>query len=672
MKADSLNNRALLYLTLSLVLTLQMHLDRLPVWILMAALGSVVWRYGIYLGRLSSPHWSVKGVLVMLGFTGIYLTYGQDLSIESMVSLLVAGFALKPLEIEKRADSYVLIFLSYLLIGLHFLFEQGPLDYLWVIFVLIVVLTTQIVINQNNEYEGSDQQKNDALWQAASLFLKSLPLAAFLFFVLPRLGPLWVLNIPTSDGVIGLSNSMSPGQIAELGKSNDLAFRVKFNSDVPRKQDQYWRALVLDYFDGETWSQKYQPDIDWHPVNSSSTSAKKDVVDYEVLLQPHDETWLFSLGVAMPVSSGIGVSEDARLISKRPIHGQIEYHARSNLNLPMQQQSLPALSKKHYLQMPDEGNERTRQFAQSLKQQFSSVEGFTHALRQYFNTTEFFYTLEPGRLDSDSTIDEFLFESQRGFCAHYAGSLVFMMRAVGIPARVVVGYLGLEENPVANFHSVYQYNAHAWVEIWVQGRGWLKIDPTGWVAPERIDKGLEEAINQEFVGFSTNSEWLRGMRNQINALNFYWNDWMLNYKGAAQQELINKMFGERSELELIMLVLACIFSAIGFGFVFLLLDFKRPKLSIEQKLLSFYKIKLQRSGIEIPKNSSLTQISILAINYNPKLKQELDAIKKAFEYSLYVKPNSKMSKIEYASLKKSIIRLAKKLTKVAVNSSVES
>ncbi len=672
MKAESLGNRALLFLTISLVLTLQMHMDRLPVWILLAALGSVIWRYGIYLGRVSSPHWSIKGALVILGFTGIYLTYGKDLSIESMVSLLVAGFALKPLEVEKRADSYVLIFLCYLLIGLHFLFEQGPLDYLWVILVLIVVLTTQITINQVAERVTRDQKKNDAHWQAVSLFLKSLPLAAFLFFVLPRLGPLWVLNIPTSDGVIGLSDSMSPGQIAELGKSNELAFRVKFNSDVPRKQDQYWRALVLDYFDGETWSQRYQPEINWQPNNVYFDSKNEDIVDYEVLLQPHDEKWLFSLGVASPVSTGIGVSEDARLISKRSIHGQSEYHARSSLTQPMQQHSLPALSKNHYLQVPSKGNERTRQFAQNLKRQFPSVAGFTYALQQYFNTTEFFYTLEPGILDSGNTIDEFLFESKKGFCAHYAGSLVFMMRSVGIPARVVIGYLGFEENPVADYYSVYQYNAHAWVEIWVKGSGWIKIDPTGWVAPERIEKGLEEAVKQEFVGFSSSSPWLRNMRNQINALNYYWNDWMLNYKGAAQQQLMSKMFGQRSETELIILVLVCIFSAIGIGFVFMLLDFSRPKLSIERKLLIFYKSKLERSGIVIPNNTSLTQISVLAIRCNPDLKQELDAIKEAFEYSLYIKLSSEMTKSEYVSLKKSIVRVCKKLKNVVVVSPTES
>jgi len=663
MKTITLNGRALLYLTASLLLTLQMHMDRLPIWILLAAAGSLLWRLGVHLGRVASPHWSVKGALVLLGFTGIYLTYGRELSIESMVSLLVAGFALKPLEVEKQADSYVLIFLCYLLIGLHFLFEQGPLDYLWVMCVLVVVLTTQISVNQSVIKNHEEKPSNDVHWQAISLFLKSLPLAAFLFFVLPRLGPLWVLNIPTQDGVIGLSDSMSPGQIAELGKSDELAFRVRFNSQVPHMKDQYWRALVLDYFDGETWSQRYQPLVNWQPSALVKKDPKDELIQYEILLQPHDQKWLYSLGVAAPKTSGIGVSKDSRLISKKAVHSQMQYHATSNLSEAMQQDGLSALALNHYLQLPGGVNPRTYEFAQTLKTQFPAITDFTYALQRYFNGSEFYYTLSPGELETSDTIDEFLFDSRKGFCAHYAGSLVYMMRSVGIPARVVLGYLGVEENPVANYYSVYQYNAHAWVEIWLSGQGWVKIDPTGWVAPERIEQGLEEAVKRDFAGFSSNSPWLKAIRNQFNALNYYWNDWMLNYKGAAQQQLMNQFFGDRSETQLILLVLTCLFSAVGIGFVFMFLDVRGEKLSNEQKLLYFYRMKLQGFGIQIQAGSSLAQMSELALAVNPHLQIELTEIRFAFERALYVNPDSCMTRDESRALKKAIKRMLRKFNK---------
>ncbi len=663
MKDVTLSSRALVLLALSLLLTLHMHLDRLPVWIVLGAVGSLLWRAGIYYGRLASPHWSIKGALVLLGFTGIYFTYGRDLSIESMVSLLVAGFALKPLEVEKRSDSYVLLFLCFLLIGLHFLFERGPLDYLWVIVIMLVILTTQITINQSvtPKNENENAIANTAHWQALSLFLKALPLAAFLFFVLPRLAPLWVLNLPTSDGVIGLSDSMSPGQIAQLGKSDELAFRVRFNSEVPPLKYQYWRALVLDYFDGESWSQRYQPKINWNTNGVGKNSSQDAYIEYDVLLEPHDERWLFSLGSARPKTADVGLSEDGRLVSKLAIHSQYQYSVISNLKAGPQQDPLGALASKAYLQIPAQGNERSRAFAQALKDKFQSVDDFTQALRLFFNGNEFYYTLSPGELDSESTIDEFLFDSQKGFCAHFAGSLVYLMRSVGVPARVVVGYLGVEENPVANYYSVYQYNAHAWVEIWQEGKGWLKIDPTGWVAPERIEQGLEEAVQRDFVGFSSNLPWLKSIRDQMNAFNYYWNDWMLSYKGGAQQQLLDSVFGKRSELELILVLLACFFLAMAIGFLFMFVDIKGKRLSNEQRILALYQAKLKKSGINVLPSSSLLHMSEQAITYNPNLKAEITTIRHVFERSLYVNPESLMTKSERQYLKKAILSLAKKL-----------
>ncbi len=665
MKNVILSNRALVFLALSLLLTLHMHFDRLPIWIVLGAVGSLLWRAGIHYGRLASPHWSIKGGLVLLGFTGIYLTYGRDLSIESMVSLLVAGFALKPLEVEKRSDSYVLLFLCFLLIGLHFLFERGPLDYLWVIAITLVILTTQITINQSvipkHESGNENLRVNNAHWQALSLFLKALPLAAFLFFVLPRLAPLWVLNTPTSDGVIGLSDSMSPGQIAQLGKSDDLAFRVRFNSVVPPLKDQYWRALVLDYFDGESWNQRYRPEINWNSNRVGKNSSEDVFIGYEVLLEPHDENWLFSLGAARPKTANVGLSEDGRLVSQHAIRSQYQYSVISNLKAGSQKESLGAPASSAYLQIPAQGNERSQAFARALKDKFQSVDDFTQALRLFFNGNEFYYTLSPGELDSANTIDEFLFESQKGFCAHFAGSLVYLMRSVGVPARVVVGYLGVEENPVANYYSVYQYNAHAWVEIWQEGRGWQKIDPTGWVAPERIEQGLEQAVQREFVGFSTSLPWLKSIRDQMNAFNYYWNDWMLSYKGGAQQKLLDGVFGKRSELELILVLLGCFFSVLAIGFLFMFIDFKGTRLSNEQRVLALYKAQLKKSGINVLPSTSLSRMSEQAIAYNPNLKAEITTIRHVFERSLYVNPESLMTKSERLYLKKAILLLAKKL-----------
>jgi transglutaminase-like putative cysteine protease len=668
MKDDPLNRQSLMFLMSSLCAALLLHIDRLPIWMIALAAGVMYWRFMIFRGRVSSPHWSLKGCLVVLGFVGIYITYGKQFSIESMTSLLVAGFILKPLEVSKRQDSYLLIFLSYLLISLYFLFDQSPLGYLGVLTVLIVTLATQITVNSeaqiSAEHPQLKKQRSGPIWQALLLFIKSLPLALFLFFILPRLGPLWSMNISTQAGTIGLSDSMSPGDVAELGKSDELAFRVKFLTEEPNVKQLYWRALVLDYFDGEQWSQKYKPEVSWAgsglgPSNTSKTSS------FEIILEPHEQRWLYSLGVSNPITKGIGVRDDGLLIAKDKIRNPWLYRAVANFDARLDTIELGERERFAYLQVPKVGNERSQQFARKLKQELNSPLLMVDALRQFIGGQKFTYTLSPGALDSDSTIDEFLFETQRGFCAHFAGSVVYLLRAAGIPSRVVLGYQGAEDNPVAGFHSVYQYNAHAWVELWIEGQGWQRIDPTAWVSPERIEQGVESALKNEFTGFSSGSSWINSMRNQFNALNYYWQDWMLNYKGDAQQKLISDLLGDREQYEMIAIYLVCFFGLVGAGFLTLLFDFKFKKLSFAQRINEQYGAILKGLGLPPLKSMTVSQISAEILIKAPKLKPEVSEIKSRMEMILYANVDGGMLKKDYLELKGLIKSLSKKLPKEA-------
>ena len=667
LKNESLGPKALLFLAVNLILALLLHVERLPIWIIGTAIAVLVWRYFIYLGRVASPHWLIKGALVSSGFIGIYLTYGWQPSIEAMVSLLVVGLVLKPLEVEATNESYLLIFLCYLLIALNFLFDQSPLGYIWVMILLILTLATQVAVNLGSE---KPEENNIAghpfgkiLGQASLIFLKSIPLALFLFFILPRLGPLWSMNISTQAGTIGLSNSMSPGDIAELGKSDELAFTVRFLEGDPDPQELYWRALVLDYFDGEQWSQRYRPDIDWPPFDGVSNNNGSNNISYEVILQPHDETWLYALGVSRPVTEGIGISEDGRLVAKKKLRSQTLYKANAQLNNSMGKAGLTRKESKHYLQLPALGNLKSREFAQALKSTHKGSLEFARALKQYISENEFYYTLSPGTLSSDSTIDEFLFETQKGFCAHFAGSVVYLMRSVGIPARVVLGYQGAEENPVAGYYSVYQYNAHAWVEIWVEGLGWLRIDPTAWISPERIEQGVESALKNEFVGFSSGSSWLGSIRNQMHALNYYWNDWMLSYKGDAQQKFITDLFGDRDQAQMIGIYVASFFALIGAVFLTLLFDFKRVKLNNGQKLIKRYRLALESKGYELKDAMSIKQISQLVLTTSPHLAKDINWVREQIEVSLYMDQGSHFSKAEYRKITISIKKLSRQISK---------
>ena len=604
LQSNLLSRRSLQFLFVSVIAALLLHYEFLPMWVLFLAPIIIVWRYAIYKGRIKQPNSMVKIVLVSAGFYGVFYSYGLNLSIESAVTLLVAGLALKPLEVETKRDSYVLIFLCYFVQSQHFLFDQGPVAFVLVLFCLFITLVAQVVVNQS-------EQSNSHYKVVSKIFLLSIPLTIFLFFVLPRLGPLWSLNISTQSGLVGLSESMSPGEISELGKSDELAFRVKFDGDVPPVQERYWRALVLDFYDGVTWGTKYRAEVNWRKrVNSNLTPKYK----YQVITEAHEKRWLFALTDSLPDQHKIGVTEDGLLKNRYKALNPFQYKAEvsSEAGLYSRQSDrlhLTRLEQQAYLQIPDGNlNPRAKALSIALSGESESTEDFLRLLSEYYLSNPFVYTLSPGELDGDSRVDDFLFGTQAGFCAHYAGSAVYMLRHAGIPARVVLGYLGGEKNALGDYYSVYQYDAHAWVELWVENKGWLRVDPTGWVSPERVEEGIEQAVKQEFVGFKSQSKWLRELRSQVQALNYYWNDWMLSYKGDRQQQILDSVFGKRSSLDLFFSIAGLFLGLLVFLFAIVLgSNYVRKRTRKDQ----FFKLYIKRfSGLGLLVDQSMTFMQI--------------------------------------------------------------
>lgn len=310
------------YVFVSVLLVLSLYVVLLPIWLLVEAVIVVLWRSSIYFGFVNNPRWPVKIVLVISGFLSVYLQYATQVSIESMLALLVAGLILKPLEVQTKRDAYVLVFTCYLLLALYFLFESTPLAFVLVFGLLVVNVSAQLCINRADRLATSD-----AIKVALSLLLKSLPLTIFLFFILPRLPPLWSLSVPTSSAVTGLSNSMSPGDIASLSESKELVFQVKFTGLEPPQHQQYWRALILDEFDGETWSQATSEHILPAIVLSTDEAPR---LDYEVTAQSHDQRWLYVLTAPSVVESATPMSLTGNnlLRSTSPVSQPVKYQVR--------------------------------------------------------------------------------------------------------------------------------------------------------------------------------------------------------------------------------------------------------------------------------------------------------------------------------------------------------
>lgn len=649
----------LVFLFFTVFCALMLHASRLPLWLLVFSGVALVWRGLMFRSVLPKPNWFVKLLLVVGGFSGIYFSYGVALTIESMVSLLIAGIMLKPLEVESNGDSYLLIFLNYFLCSLLFLFDQTPLDFILSVLVILFTLASQVLVH----FYGVPS-KSKSIKVAAGIFLKSIPLAVFLFFVLPRIGPLWTLNIPTQSGVVGLSDSMSPGSIASLGKTNELAFRVKLLEGQLSQSERYFRAFTLSNFDGERWERS--PNLQM--IDRDFSSLNETNLSYQITLEPHEKNWLFSVGAPEKQNGQIEIQHDASILSRRKIYSPWQYRVSSSSTPWIYQSGLTRTENHQYLLLPKNINPKTLEFSKVLgAQSNSNVMVFLSLFKSYIVSNDFTYTLEPGVYNGDHQVDDFLFESKQGFCSYYAGALAVSLRAAGYPSRIVTGYLGGEDNPLSNTISVYQYDAHAWVEVWVEDSGWLRVDPTAWASPERIESGLQQAIPNQFAGFNSNYQWLRDLRRRLQALDYYWNDWMLSYKGGQQQAFLKDILGDRTSYELAGILVLVLLGLLSGLFVFIWLDQKQIAKSGEEKLFNLLRNHLDESHGSHLKSITFSQLINHLIEQHPLLSEELEQLKSDIHSSLYKESNSSIKPKQYRLFKQQIKALNKKMHAIKSN-----
>ncbi|WP_430462313.1 transglutaminase TgpA family protein [Thalassolituus sp. LLYu03] len=513
------------------------------------------WRWLTHVGRLSYPSRSVKAVAVVLATLAVVTAFGRSLSLESATAFLLAAAMLKLLEMRYQRDAYVVIFLSFFILSLAFLFDQGILSAAYGVFSVWLLICALMAVHRNSHSPfivGRTAQKRLAKGSAFVL-LGSLPMMLVLYLLFPRLAPLWGFNLQSEEAKTGLSEILAPGDIAKLGQSDELAFRVSFeNNQLPPRSLLYWRALILDAYDGRNWKPSFLvPEVRWYPAGRAFDAADDRVIRYDVIQEATGASWLFALRGMSSMEERMGVSADDRLVNRRPVFNRLRYRVESRPDLKLDSDHLTRLERDQYVQFPLSSNPQAQQYAAQLRQRFSDDAGLLSFLMQEFNRQAFYYTLRPPAL-GDNDIDEFLFSTRRGFCAHYAGAFVFLARAAGIPARMVTGYQGGEWNGEEHYLTVRQYDAHAWTEAWLPGQGWVRFDPTAMVAPNRIAYGLEEAVREEgsflekspfsvqkFKGLNLLNE----LRMQFDSLNYYWQRWVLSYDGQRQKNFLTNVIG---------------------------------------------------------------------------------------------------------------------------------
>ncbi|CAJ0708144.1 transglutaminase-like putative cysteine protease [Ralstonia sp. GP73] len=502
----------------------------------------LLWRALLWVRRAPLPgKWvlGLTGVATLVVTLALAMRTGGNIGRDLSVALLGAFLVLKLMESHTVRNGVLVTQLCCFLLLSQVLFDQPP----WLAATMLATVAL-LLRNWLLLLHPQARARVSPVRVLARLVLMGLPCAAVLFLLFPRLDhPLWRLPQTADTAVSGLSDRMAPGSVGQLILSDELAFRVDFVGAPPPLDTLYWRGMVLWRFDGQTWtaaSMRQRPAAESVPNSADATGGAPGVFDYNITLEPTRQRWLFALdrGQSIEARDGTGRSIDGEFISTQPVDQRVRYHARSRLperNRADDARPLDPLTQQMALALPP-GNGQAR----ALAAQWAALppaERVSAALK-LFGSAPFAYTLEPEPLQ-DQQIDDFLFRTHRGFCEHYAGSFVFLMRAAGVPARVVVGYLGGEVNAVSGDIIVRQSDAHAWAEVWLDGRGWVRVDPTAAVAPQRVERGLAAAVPaSEFRSRRAEEPgWLRSVRWGLDGLISGWNSWVLGYDRNRQARL---------------------------------------------------------------------------------------------------------------------------------------
>lgn len=576
----------------ALLISLVPHVPFIPLWITAAFVGCAVWRYVIEKRRLTLPATWLRAALALGCFLGVLATYGAISGVGPGSALLAIMASLKLMETRKRRDQFVLLFLSIFLVMSSLLREQ----YLWslpyMLVSILVIMTAWLRMSA-----GRSQSARQSFATGGRLLAYAAPLAIVMWVFFPRIStPFWAVPIDTSQASSGLSDTMSPGDISELSMSDAVAFRVTFDGAIPEPRDRYWRGLVLTRFNGRTWSGR-EPSI--------SRSARDQIqfvgnrIDYEVTLEPTRQQWLFALD--MPYTWSVSQSfmgPEQQLARSTPIDQRINYRATSYTDYRVQA-NLSRQYRIWYSGLPEGSNPRTAALAQQMRAAAGSDRAFVEAVLKKLNEEEYYYTLEPPPLGSNP-VDRFLFDTRRGFCEHYASAFSVMMRSVGIPTRIVLGYHGGELNPMGGHLIVRQSDAHAWTEIWLDGLGWYRIDPTAAVAPERIEMSASDAAFDGIGaswGFAAPSRLLHQLTLTWDVLNAKWNEWILGY-GTETQNSFMKWLGmnEPSWRKMLLTLVGLVIGIVMLLSVVMMLRYRPPA---KDSAAILYQRFVRKSGLEI-------------------------------------------------------------------------
>ena len=535
--------------------TIAPHLLHLPPWCGVMAVAVLSWRAWLAWSSGALPsRWVVSAILVLAAALTLW---GERalLGKEAGVTMLVVLLTLKTLELRARRDALVVFFLGFFLVLTHFLYSQSLGTGLWTLGAVWGLLTALVLAHM----PVGRQPLSRAGGVAARAALLGVPLMVLLFLLFPRIGPLWGLP-QDAAGRTGLSGSMRMGAMAEIANDDSIALRVRFFGPQPQPEQMYFRGPVLSSFDGREWT-RLVPNFPVALRPRTEAQLIGEPLRYEMTIEPSRLPLLPMLELTPDVEGAaprvpgwfLVFRPDAQWQADRPITERLRVSAQAWL----QHRTGPrqdVVGLRDLVQLPGGFNPRTLQWAADLRArpEFANADGRTlaQAVLQHIGSAGFSYTLEPGTYGRDA-VDEFWFDRKLGFCEHFAAAFVVVMRALDVPSRIVTGYQGTDPAPQDGYWIVRQSNAHAWAEYWQAGQGWVRVDPTAAVAPDRIQlsgRNLRPATGFVSGAMNTLDPALAAqLRAQWELLNNRWNQWVLNYSRQQQFGLLESLGFEKPD-----------------------------------------------------------------------------------------------------------------------------
>ncbi|MGV3581692.1 MAG: transglutaminaseTgpA domain-containing protein [Methylophilus sp.] len=589
MKYKSLTTAHLHWLLLSLGTVLAIHAINLPIWVTVTGIGFGIWRY-----LLNKKHWALPKMwvlipIILLMCLGILLYFSFSFGRDASMSLLILMCALKLLETKTLRDYMLIIAIAYFLIGSVFVFNQSVSTFLLSLLPLIVLTTTLIQTSLPQVYRGIFAFK-----LAGKMLLQALPLMLVLFILFPRLpGPVWGLSRDANNSMTGLNDQLELGDVGNLTKNSSVAFRVQFERNIPPSHQLYWRGPVL-------WQQsknKWLVSSDHARLKQESLDIEGAAVDYTITLEPHNRLWLLMLDMPSTIPDIAKLRHDYTAIASKPVRSRIRYQVTSHPQYILSK-ALDIHERNMALKIDKNDNPKSVALANSWSH--LTHEQIINQALQLFNQQAFIYTLKPPPLHQHA-IDEFLFTTKKGFCEHYASSFVYLMRAAGVPARIITGYQGGELNPNGNYLIVRQSDAHAWAEVWLQDKGWVRIDPTAAVSPERIEQGIEEAVSEADelpMMVRQNYPWIKSAYLNWDYLNNGWNQWILGYDDQKQLDFLKKLSGKNLSMYDIAIGMITAIILVILITALILLRKTSPKLSPVELIYAQYLRKLRTIDLQ--------------------------------------------------------------------------